>query len=260
MTIETLQQTNTDPWYAGMKNLVRRELFHERTRMYWTQQMVIWALITNGLVALFLSLPGDLIGEMMPMYSLSLIIFYNMLSFLIVLFIPILLQGTVIDEKVSGIASWILSKPVSKKAYLISKMITSILPIILVAVVINGAIGYGVFIAFGYSPNVLGFAMNLGLTGVVVAYFASLTIMLGTITTSRGKVLAAAIGLGVGAQIMARFFPLILFLVPYSLPLLGLGLITGDAVMGIDLMLMSACVQIVLFTIIALFVFERTEM
>jgi len=260
MTIEAMQQTNTDPWYAGMKNLVRRELFHERTRMYWTQQMIIWALITNGMVALILTLPGDLVGVMMPVYTFSLVIFYNMLSFLIILFIPILLQGVVIDEKVTGIAAWILSKPVSKKAYLISKMITSILPIILVSVVINGAIGYGVFVVFGYTPNAVGFAMNLGLTGVVVAYFASLTIMVGTITTSRGKVLAAAIGLGVGANILANFFPLIMFIVPYALPLLGLGLITGDAVMGIDLILISACVQIALFTTIALFVFERTEM
>lgn len=83
--------------------------------------------------------------------------------------------------------------------------------------VINGAIGYGIFIAFGYTLDMLGFAMNLGLTGIVVVYFASLTIMLGTITTSRGKVLAAAIGLGVGAQIIANLFPLIIFLVPYSL-------------------------------------------
>lgn len=176
------------------------------------------------------------------------------------IFIPILLQGVVIDEKVSGIAAWILSKPVSKKAYLISKLATSILAIILVSVVINGAIGYGVFIAFGYTLDMLGFAMNLGLTGIVVVYFVSLTIMLGTITTSRGKVLAAAIGLGVGAPIIANLFPLIIFLVPYSLPILGIGLITGDPVQGLDLMLLSACIQIILFAVIALFVFDRTEL
>ena len=124
----------------------------------------------------------------------------------------------------------------------------------------NGAVGYGVFSAFGYTLNIPGFLMNLGFTGVVVAYFACLTVMLGTLTTSRGKVLAAAVGIGLGAQVIARYFPLVIFLIPYSLPVMGIGLVTGDPVLGLEWMLLSACVQIILFTIIALFVFDRTEL
>jgi ABC-2 type transport system permease protein len=260
VTTEIIPRTNTKPWYAGMKNMISRELYHERSRMYWIQQLLVWTLCTNGLVVLILGLPAGMIEGMESMYIVSLGIFYSILVLLISIFIPVLLQGTVIDEKVSGIAAWILSKPVSKKAYLLSKLIASILAIIVVSVVINGVVGYGVFSAFGYTLYIPGFLMNLGLIATVVVYFASLTIMLGTLTTSRGKVLAAAVALGFGAQLVARYFPLVIFLIPYSLPVLGIGLVTGDVVQGLEWMLLSACVQIIMFTIIALFVFDRTEL
>jgi len=260
VTTEMIKRTNTEPWYAGMKNLINRELFHERSRMYWIQQLVIWILFTNGMAALMLSLPTNMIEGLPSMYLLSLATFYSLLVFLIAIFIPILLQGIVIDEKLSGTAAWILSKPVSKKAYLLSKLVASILAIIGVSVVINGIIGYVVFGLFGYTLNITGYLINLGLTGIVVVYFASLTVMLGTLTTSRGKVLAIAVGLGIGAQFVARYFPLVLFLIPYSLPVMGMGLITGDPVQGLEWLLLSACVQIVIFTIISLSVFDRTEL
>jgi len=260
MTTEMIPRTNTKPWHAGMKNLITRELFHERSRMYWIQQLLVWALFTNGMIALILALPPDLIEGMEAMYLVSLGASYSILALLMVIFIPILLQGTVIDDKVSGTAAWILSKPVSKKAYLLSKLTASILSIVVVSVVINGAITYGVFSAFGYTLNIPGFVMNLGLTSIVVVYFICLTIMLGTFTTSRGKVLAVAVVWGLGAQLIARYFPLILFLIPYSLPVLGIGFITGTSVAGLEVMLLSACVQIAIFTIIALFVYDRTEL
>jgi ABC-2 type transport system permease protein len=260
MTTEVIQRTNTEPWYAGMKNLLKREIYHERSRMYWIQQLFVWAFFTNGMIALILAVPADMIEGMEEMYVLSLAASYGILTLLIAIFIPILLQGTVIDDKVSGTTAWILSKPVSKKAYLLSKLIASILSIVIVSVVINGAITYGVFSAFGYTLNISGFVMNLGLTSIVVVYFACLTIMIGTLTTSRGKVLGVAVVIGVGAQLIARYIPLILFIVPYSLPVIGIGFIIGTSVAGLEVIVLSAAVQIIAFTAIALFVFDRTEL
>lgn len=260
MTTETMQRTNTEPWYAGMRNMISRELYLERGRTYWIQQILIWTFFTNGLAALILGLPADLVGGGETAFILSLATFFSMLALLISIFIPVLLQGIVIDEKQSGMAAWTLSKPVSKRAYLLSKLIASTLAIVAVSVIINGSIGWGVFRAFGYTLNIPGFLMNLGLTGIVVAYFASLTVMLGTLTASRGKVLGAAVAIGFGAQIVARYFPIIIVLIPYSLPVMGIGLITGDSVLGTEWLLLSACVQIVLFTAIALFAFDRTEL
>ncbi len=263
MTTEIMRRTNTEPWHAGMKNLINRELFHERSRMYWIQQLVVWALFTNGMVALVLSMSNGISGIVEgaeAMLSISLAIFYGMLAMFMSIFIPILLQGTIIDEKVSGIAAWILSKPVSKKAYILSKLAASILAIIAVSVVINGVIGYVVFSAFGLALNIPGYIMTLGLSGVVVVYFISLTIMIGTFTTSRGKVLAAAVGLGLGAQIIAQYFPLVLLIIPYALPVIGIGFVIGTSVQGIELILLSACVQIVVFIAIAISMFDRTEL
>jgi ABC-2 type transport system permease protein len=260
VTTEIMPRTNTEPWYAGMKNLIRRELYHERSRMYWIQQLLVWALFTNGFVALILGVSNGMIEGMETMLVLSLAIFYSMMALFISIFIPILLQGTIIDEKISGTAAWILSKPVSKKAFILSKLIASILAIIVVSVIINGAIGYGVFSAFGFTLNIPGFIVSLGLTSVVVIYFVSLTVMLGTFATSRGKVLAAAVGLGLGAQILANYFPLVIFLIPYSLPVIGIGFITGTSVAGLELILLSACVQIIMFTVIAIAAFDRTEL
>jgi ABC-2 type transport system permease protein len=260
VTTEMMQRTNTEPWYAGMKNLINRELFHERSRMYWIQQLVVWALFTNGLVVLVLSMSNDIVEGIEAMLALSVAIFYGMLALFMSIFIPILLQGTIIDEKISGTAAWILSKPVSKKAYILSKLTAGILAIIAVSVVINGVIGYGVFGAFGLTLNIPGYIITLGLSSVVVIYVVSLTVMLGTFTTSRGKVLAAAVGLGVGAQIIAQYFPLVLFIIPYALPAIGIGFVTGASVQGFEIILLSACIQIVLFIAIAISAFDRTEL
>lgn len=262
VTTEVTPRTNTEPWYAGTKNLISRELRYERSAMYWIQQLLIWTFLANGFVVLFLSLPADMLAEVLPLPqdTFSLLMFFNMLVLLFSIFIPVLLQGIVIDEKLSGTAAWILSKPVSKKAYLLSKLTAGILAIMGVSVVIQGVIAYGVFIAYGYTLNIPGFLMNLGLTGILVAYIASLTVMVGTLTTSRGKVLAVAVGLTLGSQIVARFFPLVVFLIPCGLPLAGLGLVTGDSVFGLEWMLLSASIQIVMFVLISLFVFDRTEL
>jgi ABC-2 type transport system permease protein len=260
VTTETIQRTNTEHWYAGMKNLIKRELYHERNKMYWIQQLLVWVLTTNGLVAIVLGVPNGMVEGKEAMYIVSLATYYSMLALVISIFVPILLQGIIIDDKLSGTTAWILSKPVSKKSYLLSKLTSAILAIIVVSVIINGAIGYGVFGAFGYTINKPGFLMTLGLTSVVVVYFASLTVMLGTLTTSRGKVLAVAVGLGMGAQIIANFFPLVMFLIPFALPVMGIGFITGTSVAGIEVILISAAVQIVAFTAIALFEFDRTEL
>ena len=260
MTTEIMQRTNIEPWYAGMKNLIGRELFHERSRMYWIQQLVVWALFTNGMVALVLSMSGNIVEGIEAMLALSLAVFYSMLVLFMSIFIPILLQGTIIDEKVSGTAAWILSKPVSKKAYILSKLAASILAIVAVSVVVNGIIGYGVFGAFGFTLNIPGYIMTLILSSVVVIYFVSLTVMLGTFTTSRGKVLAAAVSLGLGAQIIAQYFPLVLFIIPYALPAISIGFVTGTSVQGFEIVLLSACIQIVLFIAIAISAFDRTEL
>lgn len=260
MTTELLQRTNTEPWYAGMKNLINRELYLERSKIYWLQQLVIWTLLSNGLAVLIFALPTTMLEGAGPIQFIALGAFFNALVFLFAIFIPVMLQGIVIDEKLSGTTAWILSKPVSKKAYLLSKLVASILAIVGVSVVIQGIIAYGLFSLLGQTIPTIGFIANLGLTGITVIYFASMTIMFGTLTISRGKVLAAALGISLGVQIMANFLPWILYVIPYSLPLIGMGLIMGTPVAGLEVMLLSAIAQIFIFSLIALFVFDRTEL
>jgi ABC-2 type transport system permease protein len=260
VTTELLQRTNTEPWYAGMKNLLRRELYLERSKMYWIQQLMIWTLLSNGVAILIFAIPAGLLEGAGAIEYIALGAFFNALVFLFVIFIPVMLQDIIIDEKLSGTTAWILSKPVSKKLYLLSKLVASVFAIAGVSVGIQGIIALCIFSLLGYTIPLSGFILNLGLTVITIAYFASMIVMLGTMTVSRGKVLAAALGIGLGSQIMANFLPWILYVIPYSLPLLGMGLIMGVPLTGLDIMLFSAATQIILFIIVALFVFDRTEL
>ncbi len=258
MAIRNLIKTNTEPWYSGIGNMIHRELFLERSRSKWIKQIGIWTLLTNGLLAIILFIPDNILIS--SRVETALFAFVSLITYLIALFVPVTLQGMIIDERQTGVTAWILSKPVSRKAYIIAKLVANALVMTIVFVAIQGAIAYVLIVTLAEFINPIGFLIVMGLAGISVLYFTSLTLVLGTITDSRSTVMTAALVIVLGAQMLANTIPILQLLIPTTLIMFGIGFIIGGISPAFLILLVSALASTALFTSIAVRSFNRTEL
>jgi len=89
-------------------------------------------------------------------------------------------QDALIGEKRSGTAAWVLSKPISRYAFLLAKLAADLIGILMTMVIVQGVIAYFIFkactnISFPI-PNCLA---AMGLVALFQIFFLCLTYMLG---------------------------------------------------------------------------------
>jgi ABC-2 type transport system permease protein len=204
-------------WRSGLVNLLHTEFSKWRTKE-WYRMALFWSAIINLPLIQMVANPeialrlGTKFGSI---YSL-LGIFVGMFPLIAVV---ILLQDEIIGLKETGTAAWLLSKPVSRTALVMSKIISysvgiiisiSIIPLVLAFFVI------GIFTGV-YLPSLLIFGITL--SAVNLFFYLSLTVMLGTIFKQRGGVVGIPMFFGLGYSMfsaipgmnlfhpMAMFFP-----------------------------------------------------
>jgi ABC-type transport system involved in multi-copper enzyme maturation permease subunit len=128
----------------------------------------------------------------------------------------ILMQGAVIDEKKSGTAEWILSKPVSRSAFIWAKLCATGLAALLIMIVLQGVVAYLLVSArLGNAPPLIPFASGIALLGLHLLFYLALTLMLGTLFDGRGPVLGIPLGILFGAQIVMRLAPWLVQFMPW---------------------------------------------
>ncbi|MFX0052899.1 MAG: ABC transporter permease subunit, partial [Candidatus Hermodarchaeota archaeon] len=101
-------------WRSGLNNLLSAEFGRWGTKD-WYIIMGLWLVIING------SLLGILSGA--EDVTATLIILGLLAGMFPVINVVIVSQDVIIGEKETGTAAWILSKPVSRSAYILSKLI-----------------------------------------------------------------------------------------------------------------------------------------
>jgi ABC-2 type transport system permease protein len=172
-------------WRMGLTNMLSKELAAWwRTRKGWVQCLVA-LLLLNGILAV------DLRGNSGPNAIEN-----ATLAFLIsaALFVPVaavsLAQDSILGEKHSGTAAWVLSKPLRRPAYVLAKLIAN---------------GLGLFVAWAALPGIVaylqllkpvdGYFTPLRIAGVMgldylnLLFFLTLALMLATFFNGRGPVL-----------------------------------------------------------------------
>jgi ABC-2 type transport system permease protein len=174
-------------------------------------------------------------------------------------------QEAVIDEKRSGTAAWVLSKPVSRAAFILAKLIAHGLGLLVTGVIVPGVIAFIMLTAAGGSPDIGNFAAALGLVFLSTLFYLALTLMLGTQSDGRG----AAIGIPIAFVFAYQFFlglaPWLADITPWGF-LAGAGspvppiarVALGQATLPL-MPIIATTVWCVLFTIVALWRFGREE-
>jgi ABC-2 type transport system permease protein len=111
-------------------------------------------------------------------------------------------QDAIIQERQTGTAAWVLSKPVSRAAFLLSKLSADAFGVLATMVLAQGLVAYFIYRAgVGIWLSIPGFLAGLGLVYLLLLFYLTLTLMLGTLFRSRGPVIGIPMVLIFGNQL-----------------------------------------------------------
>jgi ABC-2 type transport system permease protein len=184
------------------------------------------------------------------------------------------MQNEVVGEKRSGTAAWILSKPISRPAFLVAKLLADALGIAVTMVLAQGVIAYvitGVVVGDWLSP--LAFLAALGAHLTNILFYLALTLMLGVLFEHPAPVIGIPMAFlfaqnFLGGQ-LAQIHPALAHVLPWSLaiPVNGGGPDAKSVAMALAAgqptpltAVYVALVAAALFVAIGIAVFQRQEL
>ena len=261
----TLQVRAGNQWQRGLGPLLRRENRLWWASRRWLVQTVLWTLLLNGLLlgGLYLLPPiaatDGLAMSHDDVLELGRQIFFGLGILALSLGAIVLLQDSIIEEKNNGTAEWVLSKPVSRPAYVLAKLLPNLLGMAVTMLLVPGI--FGLLILRGFDPvafSLSGFLIAQCIVALHLLFYITLTIMLGVLLNSRAPLLGIAIASLVGGSMIpvveiVQFTPWILGEL-VILPLMGVPLPPIAITM-----LLSTAVWSILFIAIAIWQFNRHE-
>ena len=263
---------NEQGWQAGLRNLLRAEMASWwKTRTWWVQSL-IWVSVIDLLLITIVSASGSGDEPVMPLQELIMIygIFGGMFTSIGVI---IHMQGALVGEKISGTAAWVLSKPVARPAFVLSKLLGNAFGIAITTVVIPGIGAYLIFTLLkGADLKLMNFIGGMGILCLFAFYWMSLTLMLGAFFNSRGPVIGIQLALNLGQQFIQGLFanisPALINYLPYQLaiPLGGESAmsIVGHVILGTTpaswAPVYSSVIAIAIFVWLGIWRFSREEL
>ena len=245
-------------WLHGFGNLLGHELARWwKTRMWWIQ-CLIWAILTVALLNLW--------GE--PDRGFTVMMFGQLTGIFQAVGVVIIMQGALVGEKIDGQAAWILSKPATRPAYILSKLIAYGLGMLVTMVLLSGVILYTAWLIQGITlPGPIHFLKALGVISLSHLWYLTLTLMLAVLFSNRIVILGFSGGLLALSDNLARYTP-VGVLLPWNLTVAGWGtersplidLLSGQPIDSFLPNLGVVAGECVLFVLIALLRFNRQEL
>jgi len=270
MEFELVKELNG---FRGFANL-----FHKENRAWWGTRRwwinaLLWPVLMCGLLANMLFVPtvanlateaeiaqaGGLTAHILLM---GLSVFFEFGTTVLGIGAVVLSQDTIIGEKQSGVAEWLLAKPVARQAYVLAKVVANALPMLVLMVGLPAVIGYCMLsLRSGELFPLLPFISAVGIMVANLFFYLTLTLMLGTIFDNRGPILGIALGSVLGGSFLGSLFKPLLYVTPWILPKVASMVASGQAIPpGIGVApLISTILWSVAFVILAMMKLEKTE-
>ncbi|HSL30363.1 MAG TPA: ABC transporter permease subunit [Anaerolineales bacterium] len=250
---------------GGFRNIFAKELADWfGTRRWWIQTLV-WLVIFNAGLAMILFvapvLDPQASGTPDELYMSGLGVFFNTLALLGSIGVIILTQDEIIQEKQSGTAAWILTKPVSRASFILSKLLSNVIGVLIFVIAVPALVAYiEILIASGRGAPVQAYLQALGVILLTLTFYISLSLMLGTFFEQRGPILAGTFGVLVGGLVVSQFLPKLTYILPLSMDKIALSILQGQP-LSLPMMyeLITAGFLSVLFTVAALWRFGDEE-
>jgi len=186
----SLISNRTLGWRMGLRNMLSKENFAWwHTRRWWIQILVA-VLILNGSLALNLR---DPMGAPVDLQAIN---YLNTSALFVPIIIVVLAQDAILSERHSGTTAWVLSKPLNRPAFILSKLIAYGLGFLVTWVLIPNIIFYFQLVAAGREGLSLpGFIGLIALNYLNLLFYLTLALMLATLFNNRAP------GLGISLLI-----------------------------------------------------------
>ena len=244
---------------GGFGNMLRKELGQWWGTRTWWVQILIWVLILNGIttiVALTESMtPEELRAEVVGT-------FLAVGAGAIGIGTVVKVQGAIVGEKQLGTAAWVMSKPASRSAFILAKMLAYaigywVTAMIIPAVIFIIVMGQLLPVPFAIPP----FLAGLALMALGQLFYLSLTLMLGTFFNSRGPIAGIGIAIILTGLMLKGLIPLMVQIVtPWPLGDVAGGLALGTELPSVwPVPILATVIWIVVMTAAALWRFGREE-
>ena len=262
------QHVHEKGWKRGLGNLLQGEYSAWFKSSRWWKHLIMWFSIINVMMVIMIiaSAKAAQQGDDGP----PVLFMYGIFGGMFVAFgVMIIMQRVLIKEKQSGTAAWVLSKPVTRTAFVVSRLVVNSVAILLSSVLVPGVILYGtlgLFSDLGWlSP--LGFAAALMMISLHTFFWITLVLMMGTLVESSAAVMAVPMAMFFTFWMGTGLLPPLIYISPLLLTFtpapeqfnsLAGSLMTGEPVFS-WLPLISTIVSCVIFVTVAIWRFNRQE-
>jgi ABC-2 type transport system permease protein len=246
-------------WLGGFSNMLSKELSQWWGTRTWWVQTLIWVFILNGITTIVALTESGTPAEKMQEVVQT---FLPMAIGAVGIGTIITAQGAVVSEKELGTAAWVMSKPASRSAFILSKIIAYAVGLSITAIIIPATIFYfEMQVLIPVPLPLIPFLNGVALALLSLLFYLVLTLMLGTLFSSRGPVAGISIAVVMTGLLLKGFIPLqVLIFTPWLLPDLS-GAVALDmplpSVWFVPIVAVSC--WIILMTAIALWRFGREE-
>ncbi|MEO7908964.1 MAG: ABC transporter permease subunit [Roseiflexaceae bacterium] len=256
-------QAVTEPgWRRGFANLLGNELRMWWGTRKWLVHLLLWLVVLNGLIVLIgLTDPEDP-NNPLSLYATLIEVFFQVGAFATAIGVVTTAQGAIVREKQLGTAAWVLSKPVSRNAFVLAKFVAYAFSFGSLAIVVPSAIFYGASMALtGHVPELASFLAAVGILTVHTLFYLALALLLGTLFSTRGPISGVALGLLFGGALPPNLVPQAFQMtLPWSLSGSAVGLALGSELpVGWSIPVIASVLWTVLFLGVALWRFGREE-
>ncbi len=255
-------------WRRGLGNLLQGEYSAWFRTSRWWKHLILWFSIINFIMAILVLVADKAAkegGEAPPVLFL-----YGIFGGMFVAFgVMIIMQRVLVSEKHSGTAAWVLTKPVTRTAFVVSRLVINAIAILATAVIVPGVIFYitlGLWSDYGWLPP-LGFMAGLLMVALHTFYWIALVLMMGTLSESSGVVIAVPMALCFTFWMGTSIFPALIYISPLLLTFspapeqmnaLSVSFMTGAPVSS-WLPMMATIVSCIIFVAVAIRRFNRLE-
>ncbi len=273
-----LTQQDSSGWTAGLRNMLQKE-----NAKWWNwksllAQLIIWTVIINGLVAVSLFVmphiaTGDVTRDLTreKVVVLGLQTFFQVTGLAVVLGAIIMSHDAILKERESGTAAWLLSKPLSRKAFVLSKVIACGVGVMVVVLLAQGIITYVLCSAYLGSPvAMLPFLAGLGIIGLNILFYLVMALAISAFTTSRGVALGIPVLVALTGSFTTLILPDLYHVMPWGLTYMAQDIATSafaqvtsaaNPVSSVDyLAIVATAVWALIFTGAAVRRFEQIEL
>lgn len=199
----------TARWTAGFGNVFARESRRWWTTPRWWVQTLLWTAVLNGLLLAFLWIADQAAATGQAVGVRAVWAQYLPVAVLLsTVGVVVLTQGVMLDERRAGTLEWVLTKPVSRTAFVLAKLAAHGLATLVAVLVVPWSGLYALLsVQATGSWSIARFLATAGLVGLLLAFTVALTVLLGTTTSGRGVVVGvpiAAVMLYDGVHVLAR--------------------------------------------------------